>query len=61
VVLTCKYDLIFTSPPYWGRSGYSEKYKGHDGSQFGTAKEYLDKLLHPLLSNAWARLRVGGT
>ncbi len=49
-----KYDLIFTSPPYFMIEGY-EKMPRYESDQ-----AFLEKFFKPVVDAAWAGLTVGG-
>lgn len=53
-----KFDLIFTSPPYWK----VEKYQGEKSSHalYKKFEDWLDNFLLKTLSNCWQALDVGG-
>lgn len=49
-----KYDLIFTSPPYF----YLEKYEGME--IFKTKEEFIEKYWKPTIEKAYKHLEAGG-
>ncbi len=53
-----KFDLVFTSPPYWK----AEKYQGEQSShlQYKKFDVWLDKFLFNMLDNAWSVLKPKG-
>lgn len=53
-----KFDLVFTSPPYWK----AEKYQGELSShkQYPKFEDWLNNFLFKLLDHSWESLNVGG-
>jgi hypothetical protein len=51
-----KGDLVFTSPPYWNREGYSED-ETQSYKKFGAYASWRDGFLRPTLQNAWDFLK----
>ena len=59
VIISGKYDMVHTSPPYFGVEEYSQE-KTQSISEFATSREWYDGFLVPSLTKAWAHLREGG-
>jgi 16S rRNA G966 N2-methylase RsmD len=49
-----KYDLIFTSPPYFKLEEYEEM------PEYPTKEAFLDKFFIPVVEGAWKHLAMGG-
>jgi len=50
-----KFDMVFTSPPYYHR----ENYNGMPGWE--SKQEFIDSFFVPMCRNAWNALKPGGT
>lgn len=50
-----KYDLIFTSPPYFMIEEYERM------PAYGSKEAFLEKFFKPVVTNAWAHLQSPGT
>jgi hypothetical protein len=51
---TFKYDLVFTSPPYFTLEEYENM------PEYGSKEGFLDIFFRPVVRNAWANLRASG-
>jgi tRNA1(Val) A37 N6-methylase TrmN6 len=49
-----KYDLVFTSPPYFMIEEYEKM------PQYGSKEGFLDKFFRPVVTNAWKHLQSPG-
>jgi len=54
-----KFDLVFTSPPYFDAEWYGRGI-GQSALQYPTYEQWRDKFLYPLIDGAVASLKAGG-
>ena len=53
-----KYDMVFTSPPYYKNNKVLEKYEGMP--EYTDKEDWYNKFFHPLFSSAYDHMSVGG-
>jgi hypothetical protein len=53
-----KYDMVFTSPPYYIKTAPTEKYAHMP--HYKDREEFNAKFLYPVLTKTWNNLQVGG-
>ena len=54
-----KFDLVFTSPPYFGTEKYSEE-DTQSWKRYTTKEAWLRDFLFPVLYMSWEALKIGG-
>lgn|GEM_PF-1897294 len=60
---TGSFDLVFTSPPYFGMERYAEgtgNESAQSWSRYPTSEQWLEGFLRPVITRSWAALRPGG-
>lgn len=53
-----RYDMVFTSPPYFKYNRPIERYEGMP--EYSNEKDFNARFLHPLLQKSWQHLQSGG-
>jgi len=56
---TGRFDLVFTSPPYFDAEWYSND-SGQSAVRYATYSEWLESFLRVLVEKSWALLKPGG-
>lgn len=54
-----KFDLVFTSPPYFNTEKYSE-HEGQSWKRYANFPSWQEDFLHKMIHTAWKSLRKGG-